>query len=585
MHSKHRIARMVALSLLPICNAACSSDDSTADAPDASTSARDGAASDSSTLPTGPGGPTALPDAGSPLPTCDPGAADVKLTIDATKDEHAISPYIYGTNIDDYVWNVKNVWTTYAKNLTLGRAGGNSWTTYNWENNDNNAGSDYNFTNYAYLGGGSTPGEAARMRVAAANAAGASEIVTIPIQGYVAADANGAVDPNSTNLSQRFRTVTQNKGSAPVYPPVTTDATVYGDEFVAWLESKFPNAHTDPQRALFYMLDNEPDIWANTHKEVQKSPITYAQLVQKNSEAAAMIKRVAPSALVFGLVSYGWNGYVNLQNAPDANGRDWIEFYLDQMKAAEGTNGKRIVDVLDLHYYTAATTPDGKTVQTDDAAAQTDAVAAARVQSTRSLWDDAYVEKSWITQYLKNKPVRLLPLMREKIAAHYPGTLLSISEYHFGGGNHISGGVAQADALGIFGREGVFAATHWPITPKVFDYTYAGFAMYRNYDGKNGSFGDTSISAQTSDIEKVTVYASLDSKDPGRMVIVALNKTAATVKASFSIAFGTALTKLSAYQLTNAAPSPAPVATPPVPNCQAFVYSLPAMSVTTFALH
>src|SRR5258706_7148178 len=255
---------------------ACSSDDSASPgAPGAS----DGG---SNPLDSGvPGSTNPLPDAGAPLPTCDPGAADITLTIDATKDEHAISPYIYGTNIDDYIWGMKNVWTTRAKNLTLGRAGGNSWTTYNWENNANNAGSDYNFTNYAYLGGGATAGEAARMRVAAANAGGASEIVTIPIQGWVAADANGTVDPASANLAQRFRTVTNNKGSAPAYPPATNDATVYEDEFLAWLEKQFPNAHTDPKRTLFYSLDNEPDLWATTHREVQKSPLTYASIVQK----------------------------------------------------------------------------------------------------------------------------------------------------------------------------------------------------------------------------------------------------------------------------------------------------------------
>ena len=44
-----------------------------------------------------------------------------------------------------------------------------------------------------------------------------------------------------------------------------------------------------------------------------------------------------------------------------------------------------------------------------------------------------------------------------KIAAHYPGTKLSISEYNYGAGGDISGGIAQADVLGVFGREGLFS--------------------------------------------------------------------------------------------------------------------------------
>jgi len=38
-----------------------------------------------------------------------------------------------------------------------------------------------------------------------------------------------------------------------------------------------------------------------------------------------------------------------------------------------------------------------------------------------------------------------LPRMLAKIAAHYPGTKLSLSEYNYGAANDISGGVAQAD--------------------------------------------------------------------------------------------------------------------------------------------
>jgi hypothetical protein len=88
-------------------------------------------------------------------------------------------------------------------------------------------------------------------------------------------------------------------------------------------------------------------------------------------------------------------------------------------------------------------------------------VVAARKQAPRSLWDLAYTENSWIAQFSTNGPIRLLPRLEDKIAANYPGTKLSITEYNYGGANHISGGIAQADALGVFGREGLFAATLW----------------------------------------------------------------------------------------------------------------------------
>ena len=58
-------------------------------------------------------------------------------------------------------------------------------------------------------------------------------------------------------------------------------------------------------------------------------------------------------------------------------------------------------------------------------------------------------------------PIELIPRLMKKIADHYPGTKLSISEYNYGAGGDISGGLAEADVLGIFGREGLFAATMW----------------------------------------------------------------------------------------------------------------------------
>ena len=514
-----------------------------------------------------------LPDAGPPLPTCDPGAGDVAFTIDATSNVHAISRFIYGTNFEDQ-WQ-----TPTTTNLTIARSGGNRWTAYNWENNASNAGSDYMYENDNFLGGGSTPGEAVRSRVAASFGAGASHVVTIPMQGWVSADETGPVSKTLTNLPSRFKASKPNKGAAAVYPPDVTDANVYQDEFVTWLEKQFPGARTDPAKTIFYMLDNEPDLWLSTHAEIQKTAETYADLLAKSVATSAMIKRVAPGALVFGPVNYGWEGYVNLQTAPDANGRDFLEFFLDGMKAAE--NGGRIFDVLDLHWYPEAT--GGGTRIIDDGDTPSDALVDARLQAPRSLWDDTYTETSWITDAIGKKPIRLIPLMLEKIAAHSPGTKLAFSEYHYGGANHISGGIAEADALGVFGREGVFMATEYPLQSTE-DFIYGGFAMFRNFDGQRGAFGDTSIAATTTDNAKSSVYASLDTAHPGRMVVVAINKTRAAVNASVKIAYGTSLTKATAYQLTSASKTPALVAAPPTPNCQAFLYAMPPMSVTTIVL-
>ena len=206
--------------------------------------------------------------------------------------------------------------------------------------------------------------------------------------------------------------------------------------------------------------------------------MTYAELVQRTEEYAAAIKAVAPGALVFGPVSYGWHGFVRLQDAPDNGGRDFLDFYLDSMREAEGRARRRLVDVLDLHWYPEAR---GGGVRITEANNAPD-VAAARVQAPRSLWDPTYAENSWISIDARVGAIRLIPRMKEKIAAHYPGTRLAITEYNYGGGDHVSGGVAQADALGIFGREDVFAAALWELQGGM-RYVDGAFALYCNYDG------------------------------------------------------------------------------------------------------
>jgi Glycoside hydrolase family 44 len=507
-------------------------------------------------------------DAGQSHPTIDAGPLDVQLTVNTAAERRPISRYIYGKN--------SLHWSTEA-HLTLNRLGGNRWTAYNWENNASNAGSDYMFHNDGFLGGADVAGEAVRGPVAQAQTAGGATLVTIPIAGYVAADKQGT-SVTGQSLSARFKRDVARKSTAFTYPPVLTDDAVYQDEFVSWLEQRFPAAHQSPEKEIFYALDNEPDLWSATHSEIHPSKVTYAELVSLSVDYAKSIKRVAPTAKVFGAVSYGFNGYLNLQDATDAANRDFIEFFLESMRAASTTAGVRLLDVLDLHWYPEAT-GGGMRVTGEQ---NTPAVVAARVQTPRSLWDPTYVETSWISDYLSGQPLQLIPLLLGKIAAKYPDTKLAFSEYYFGGGAHISGAVAQADALGVFGREGVWAATLWPMSSDL-RFVDAGFRAYRNFDGAGSNFADTSVQATTSDVAAVTVYASADDTN-GRVVIVAINKTTADKKVGVQVDSSATFTSAQPWQVTAASPSPVRQAALDALGPNFFALTLPAMSVTTLAL-
>ena len=79
-----------------------------------------------------------------------------------------------------------------------------------------------------------------------------------------------------------------------------------------------------------------------------------------------------------------------------------------------------------------------------------------RNQSTRQFWDSNYVDPSWI-----NSVIMLIPRMSNWVSTYYPGTKIGITEYNWGAEPYMSGATAQADILGIFGRQGLDLATRW----------------------------------------------------------------------------------------------------------------------------
>ena len=488
---------------------------------------------------------------------------------------HAISPWIYGMNF--YQASAGS-----SRNLTLNRQGGNRWTAYNWENNASNAGSDWGpYSNDNYLSSSTTPAEALRPLIVADRARGTASLITVQMQGYVSADASGLVniaDPN--HLANRFKQVVFKKGSAFTLTPSTTDASVYMDEFLWALDQKIPgDIYADPVTPTFIQLDNEPELWPSTHAEIQTGVPTVADYDLKTVNLCKAIKDLAPAAKTFGPVHYGFGGISNWQGAAGFSDTYWFtDKYLADLKTASQADGRRLLDVYDFHWYSEAQ-GDGTRIVGLTGSSLTDSQVQAIVQSPRSLWDPTYREVSWIADYLGG-PVRILDRLQKKIDAVWPGTGLSITEYDNGGDNHIAGAIAQADNLGIFGQQGLFAANLWPMSDN-YPFIQAGFKMYRDYDDALGSFGDISLPTVSSDTAKVAAYVSRSSSNAARYVIVALNRSVASQDVAFS---GLAISGTArVYRLEGTATTPVFVGAVPA-NLANWVITLPALSVSTIEI-
>ena len=454
-------------------------------------------------------------------------AVDVTITIDPAKTK-PISPYIYGINFYSGNPGVSPL-------LTFDRAGGNRWTAYNWETNASNAGSDYIYNNDSYLSGSNVPAEAVRSFIAADQGQGLASLVTVQLQGLVSADENGPVSVTSPPDLTRFKTVVDKKGSTFTAMPPTTDANVYMDEFVWALDQKLPGifgAH--PTHPTFLSLDNEPELWNSTHLEVQgRNPITSDDYITKAINLSKALKDQFPNVVIFGPVHYGFQGLYNWQGELSATpgGTNWFpDKYLPALETASTAYGKPLVDVYDFHWYAEVYDASGTRILNLNGTTLTDTQVQLIVQSPRNLSDPTFRDDGnsnpWIFNELGQTPINILGRLQAKINAEFSGMKVAITEYENGGWNHISGTIAEADTLGIFGSQGVFAANFWPPNG-TYSYALAGFRAFRGFDGANASFGDTSLQATSSAVQNVMVYASLDSSMPGRVVFVAINRSSA----------------------------------------------------------
>ena len=96
------------------------------------------------------------------------------------------------------------------------------------------------------------------------------------------------------------------------------------------------------------------------------------------------------------------------------------------------------------------------------------------------------------------------------------------SGYNWGAEFSINGATAQADILGIFGREGLDLATRWT-TPASNTPTYLAMKLYRNYDGHKSAFGDISILTTAPNPDVLAAFGAVRASD-GALTLMVINK-------------------------------------------------------------
>ena len=442
----------------------------------------------------------------------------MNVTLKLDGERKAISPYIYGVNEYGNTDNLKNI------SVNAVRQGGNRYTGYNWETNWSNAGEDWHNSSDTNIGD-ITDGAAYAAQKLSKECTDYNipyKMTTLQMAGYVAADKNGSVSEAEAAPSARWNEVKFSKDSELSMTPDTEDGVVYMDEYVNYIVNTLGDADT-ATGIQGYSLDNEPVLWDNTHPMMHSQSVTNSELVSKSIELAKVVKSIDPKAEVFGPAF--WGMLPCIQAGEDGSGftdPDWqavksnyswyVDYYLDQMAKAEEEYGTRLLDVFDVHYYAQDCSTD-----------------AARLQAARSLYDETYVENSWLQPW-NGQFFPFITRLQESIDKYYPGTKLAVTEYNLGDianesttGKSVSAAIAETEAIGAFALNEVYLATYWGTLPNC-PYVESAINLYTNYDNKGSSFGDTLIEAETDDLSKAAAFAAVNEGDDSDVTLVLSNK-------------------------------------------------------------
>ena len=459
----------------------------------------------------------------------------VTVAVDAGANQHPIDPMIYGVHFADPA-------TLQDLGATLNRWGGNSAGRYNWAQNIDNRGVDWYFESIPYPN--HTPGEVMDTFIAGTQAGGAEPFLTMPMVGWVA-KTNANFDILCSFRVSVYGAQFDQDGDCgngcavgPDVPPCfagtpitfndPNDASIPADGAYqqGWMQHVRNTWGPASAGGLKYWgYDNEPSIWHIAYWDVHAPGAGMDEVRDKMIDYGDRLRAVDPGVQLLGPEEWGWDGYfysgmdqqammLGTCGGPDCpdrlahGGQDYVPYLLAQMRQHELSTGRKVLDMLTLHFY-----PQGGEFSDD----VSPAMQLLRNRSTRGLWDPTYVNQSWI-----NAVVRLIPRMKDWVATYYPGLKVGLTEYNWGAENHINGATAQADVMGILGREGTDMAARW-VVPTGGTPVYNAFKMYRNYNGAGAVFGDTSVSAVAPNPDEVAAFAARRASD-GALTVMVINK-------------------------------------------------------------
>lgn len=446
-------------------------------------------------------------------------AQTINVSVDASQDRKAVSPYIYGKN--DGVGHPSSPLSEAGFQLfrdagvrMLRMNGGNNGTKYNWRKKLTSHPDWYNNV-YA-----SADWDYSQTQLQA-KLPGVQAMWCFQLIGKVADNTQNNFNDWGYNQSRWWTGVAQNlAGGGTVNPAGGGDAIKEGNPAL-YLTDSTPETSTaildhwikptglglDRSRFLYWNMDNEPEIWEGTHDDVMPTQLPAEQFMQRYFAYAKAARARFPEIKLAGPVPANeWQWY-NWPGGSAAGGRSypWLEFFIKRVGEEQARTGIRLLDVLDIHYYPGTSNP-ADVVQLhrtffDETYVHPEANG---VKAVNGGWDDSIRQEyifvrcqRWLDQYLGPDH----------------GVTLGLTEIGLQFSNAPLASVWYASTLGEFMKHGVEIFTPWSWQPGMWEVLHL-FSRYNR---------STSVRALSDDETKVSAYPTID-PHTGNATIVLVNR-------------------------------------------------------------
>jgi hypothetical protein len=435
----------------------------------------------------------------------------VNIAVDASQNRKPVSPSIYGKNnslSDDPGSPLSNAEWQRLKDAGIRifrENSGNNATKYNWRLKLTSAPDWYN---NVYPADWDFEAQSLQQNIPGAKAMYAFQLI-----GKVAANDESNFNDWEYNYAQWWPGVSQNlAGGGTVNTDWNaTDALVEGninlylknwppDSTVAildkWFGSGAGNLNLDKTTFQYWNMDNEPEIWEDTHDDVMPHQLSAEEFMQRYFSVAKKARAKFPNIKLVGFVpcsEWYWFAY------PDGKGGSgkiaykgaeytWVEYFIKRIGEEQKASGIRLIDVVDLHTYFDVNT-EAELLQSHriyyDKTYDFPGANGVKLTSPDG-WDDNITKEyifarinNWLTQYLG--------------ADH--GVTLGSTESGWDNFNQMPQALNYASTLGVFANEGVELFTPWYWSPSYWEVVHLFSRYSKNISVKSTSDDDNNLSA------------------------------------------------------------------------------------------